>query len=122
MDAAFWNNRYAVTGHVYGEAPNAFVAEVAAGKFPPGRCWCLAEGEGRNAVHSRHARPSRHRRDQSEVGLAKARRLAGARGVEIETMLADLANYSNRRRRVGGKSSRRLRICHQPCGDGSTAM
>ena len=29
MDAAFWNGRYAVAGHVYGEEPNAFVAEMA---------------------------------------------------------------------------------------------
>jgi len=93
MDAAFWNNRYAVTGHVFGEAPNAFVAEVAS-KIPAGPVLCLAEGEGRNAVHlATHG----HRVtavDQSEVGLAKARRLAAARGVEIETAVADLANYS----------------------------
>jgi hypothetical protein len=31
--------------------------------------------------------------DQSEAGLAKARRLAATRGVEIETVLADLGNF-----------------------------
>jgi SAM-dependent methyltransferase len=93
MDTAFWNNRYAVTGHVYGEAPNVFVAEVAP-QIPAGPVLCLAEGEGRNAVHLATLGHRVTAVDQSEVGLAKARRLAGARGVEIETVLADLANYS----------------------------
>ena len=93
MDAAFWNDRYAVAGHVYGEAPNAFVAEVAP-EIPAGPVLCLAEGEGRNAVHLATLGHRVTAVDQSEVGLAKARRLAGARGVEIETVLADLANYT----------------------------
>jgi SAM-dependent methyltransferase len=93
MDAAFWNDRYAVAGHVYGEAPNAFVAEVAP-QIPAGPVLCLAEGEGRNAVHLATLGHRVTAVDQSEVGLAKARRLAGTRGVEIETVVADLANYS----------------------------
>lgn len=93
MDATFWNDRYAVAGHVYGEAPNAFVAEVAP-QIPGGPVLCLAEGEGRNAVHLATLGHPVAAVDQSEVGLAKARRLAGARGVEIETVVADLANYS----------------------------
>jgi SAM-dependent methyltransferase len=93
MDAAFWNERYAVTGHVYGEAPNAFVAEVAP-QIPAGPVLCLAEGEGRNAVHLAALGHRVTAVDQSEVGLAKARRLAGARGVKIETVVADLANFS----------------------------
>jgi SAM-dependent methyltransferase len=92
MDAAFWNNRYAVAGHVYGEAPNAFVAEVAP-QIPAGPVLCLAEGEGRNAVHLAALGHQVTAVDQSEIGLAKARRLAGAYGVKIETVLADLANY-----------------------------
>ncbi|MGO8838457.1 MAG: methyltransferase domain-containing protein [Limisphaerales bacterium] len=93
MDAAFWNDRYAVAGHVYGEAPNAFVAEVAP-QIPAGPVLCLAEGEGRNAVHLATLGHRVNAVDQSEVGLAKARRLAAARGVKIETVTADLANYS----------------------------
>jgi SAM-dependent methyltransferase len=92
MDAAFWNDRYAVAGHVYGEAPNAFVAEVAP-QIPAGPVLCLAEGEGRNAVHLASLGHRVTAVDQSEVGLAKARRLAGARDVEIETVADDLANY-----------------------------
>ncbi len=93
MDAAFWNDRYAVAGHVYGEAPNAFVAE-AASQIPAGPVLCLAEGEGRNAVHLAALGHRVTAVDQSEVGLAKARRFAKARGVEIETRVTDLANYA----------------------------
>jgi SAM-dependent methyltransferase len=93
MDAAFWNNRYAVADHVYGEAPNAFVAEVAP-QIPRGPVLCLAEGEGRNAVHLAALGHPVTAVDQSEVGLSKARRLAKKRGVKIETVVADLATYS----------------------------
>ena len=93
MDAATWNDRYAAAGHFYGEAPNAFVAEVAL-QIPAGPVLCLAEGEGRNAVHLAMLGHRVTALDQSEVGLAKARRLAAARGVEIETVAADLADYS----------------------------
>jgi SAM-dependent methyltransferase len=93
MNATFWNERYAVASHVYGEAPNAFVAEVAPQIFP-GPGLCLAEGEGRNAVHLATLGHRVTAVDQSEVGLAKARRLAGTCGVKIETTVADLANYS----------------------------
>jgi len=93
MDAAFWNNRYAVAGHVYGEAPNAFVAEIAP-QIPAGPVLCLAEGEGRNAVHLAALGHCVTAVDQSEIGLAKAQRLAKARGVEIKTPVTDLVNYT----------------------------
>jgi SAM-dependent methyltransferase len=93
MDAATWNDRYAAPGHFYGEAPNAFVAEVAL-QIPAGPVLCLAEGEGRNAVHLAALGHRVTALDQSEAGLAKARRLAAARSVEIETVATDLADYS----------------------------
>ncbi len=93
MDVTFWDNRYDVAGHVYGEAPNAFVAEVAP-QIPAGPVLCLAEGEGRNAVHLAALGHPVTAVDQSEVGLAKAHRLAKARGVEIKTLATDLADYA----------------------------
>ncbi len=93
MDAAFWNNRFAAPHFVYGETPNAFVAEMAA-QIPAGPVLCLAEGEGRNAVYLATLGQQVTAVDQSEAGLAKARRLAAARGVEIETVLADLENFT----------------------------
>jgi SAM-dependent methyltransferase len=92
MDADFWNARYARDDFVYGTEPNDFVAGVSA-QIPPGPVLCLGEGEGRNAVwlatHGRTVTAV----DQSEVALGKAQSLAAARGVKIETIVADLAAY-----------------------------
>jgi hypothetical protein len=41
MDVAFWNDRYASDGYVYGEAANGFLAELTL-HIPPGRVLCLA--------------------------------------------------------------------------------
>src|ERR1017187_4599533 len=93
MDAEFWNNRFAAPQYIYGEGPNAFVAEMAS-QIPAGPVLCLAEGEGRNAVYLATLGHRVTAVDQSEAGLAKARRLATTRGVEIETVLADLGNFT----------------------------
>ena len=93
MDAEFWNQRFSAAEYVYGETPNAFVAECAA-RIPAGPVLCLAEGEGRNAVHLAALGHRVTAVDQSEIGLGKARRLAARRGVTVETRVADLANYS----------------------------
>ena len=92
MDAAFWNNRYATTQYIFGEEPNAFLAEMAS-YIPAGPVLCLAEGEGRNAVHLATLGHRVTGVDQSDAGLAKARRLAGMRGVQIETVVSDLGNF-----------------------------
>jgi SAM-dependent methyltransferase len=93
MDAEFWNNRFAAPQYIYGETPNAFVAEMAS-QIPAGPVLCLAEGEGRNAVHLATLGHRVTAVDRSEAGLAKARRLAAARGVEIETVQADMENFA----------------------------
>jgi len=94
MDAASWNERYAsASGYVFGETPNAFLAEMAP-RIPAGPVLCLAEGEGRNAVHLASLGHPVTAVDQSGAGLAKARSLAGGRHVRIETVLADLQAYA----------------------------
>ena len=45
-----WDERFATADYVYGTEPNGFVAAMAA-QIPAGPVLCLAEGEGRNAVH-----------------------------------------------------------------------
>jgi SAM-dependent methyltransferase len=64
-----------------------------AARIPAGPVLCLAEGEGRNAVHLASLGHAVTAVDQSAAGLAKAQRLAAARGVEIRTVVADLAMY-----------------------------
>lgn len=48
--AAFWDQRFGEIGFAYGEQPNDFLQDQAC-HLLPGRVLCLAEGEGRNAVH-----------------------------------------------------------------------
>ncbi len=87
-----WDQRYDTEEYVYGTRPNGFL-ERAVAALPPGDALSLAEGEGRNAVHLAALGFRVTAVDASAVGLAKARRLAQARGVEIDTVVADLADY-----------------------------
>ena len=88
----FWNHRYAANDFVYGTAPNAFLAEVG-DLIPPGPVLCLAEGEGRNAVHLATRGYAVTAVDLSSVGLAKAQKLAAIRGTSLTTVVADLSEY-----------------------------
>jgi len=92
MEAGFWNERFATNEFVYGTAPNMFLAEMSPG-IPKGPVLCLAEGEGRNAVHLAAQGHAVTAVDQSEVGLFKARRLARERGVALTTLVQDLDQF-----------------------------
>lgn len=87
-----WDERYSDEEYVYGKDPNDFLAN-AAGKIPKGRVLCIAEGEGRNAVFLAQQGYDVVAVDSSAVGLGKARKLAEEHGVNIETIVCDLANY-----------------------------
>jgi len=93
MDAEFWDQRYANTDYVYGEEPNAFLAQMSS-KLPDGPVLCLAEGEGRNAVYLAKLGYRVTAVDQSATGLAKACRLAEAQCTVVETVHADLESYA----------------------------
>ncbi len=89
---AFWDARFAESGFAYGEEPNDFLREQAAG-LPQGCALCLAEGEGRNAVHLAQLGHAVLAQDLSSVGLAKAQQLAASRGMAIETLCCDLVVF-----------------------------
>ncbi len=88
-----WNKRFSEPGYAYGTDPNGFLASVA-DRIPRGKVLCLAEGEGRNAVYLAGLGYDVTAVDTSIVGLAKAEALARDQGVIIETVLADLEDYS----------------------------
>lgn len=94
-DAEFWNRRYGSAGgdYVYGTQPNEFLASVA-DQIPPGPVLCLAEGEGRNAVHLARLGYAVTALDQSAVGLGKAAALARTQGVPLATVVADLSDHA----------------------------
>ncbi|MCT0804719.1 class I SAM-dependent methyltransferase [Pseudomonas aeruginosa] len=79
-----WDERYAAEEYVYGTEPNAFLKEHA--QRLAGPVLSVAEGEGRNAVFLASLGLEVLGVDGSTVGLAKARRLAEAKGVSIDTL------------------------------------
>jgi SAM-dependent methyltransferase len=87
-----WNERYAGADYFYGTEPNTFLAEQATRLTGP--VLSLAEGEGRNAVYLASLGLDVLGVDSSEVGLAKAQKLAATKGVSIRTAVTDLADYS----------------------------
>lgn len=88
-----WDERYAGHDYVYGTEPNDYLKAQAELFASGARVLCLAEGEGRNAVYLAEQGLDVVAVDASAVGLAKAERLAQARGVAIETRQLDLADF-----------------------------
>ncbi len=88
-----WDERFSEPGYAYGTEPNGFLTSVA-DRIPRGKVLCLAEGEGRNAVFLAGLGYDVTAVDTSTVGLEKAEALARNNGVTIETVLADLEDYS----------------------------
>ena len=92
MDRGEWDRRYAGSELLWTAEPNRFlVSEVT--ELPPGRALDLACGEGRNAVWLAERGWQVTGIDFSEVAIEKARRLARARRVEVEWLVADLLQY-----------------------------
>lgn len=91
--AAFWEARFESEVYTYGTRANAFI-EQEAGRIAPGsEVLDLGCGEGRNAVFLAERGHRVSALDFAEAGLAKTRALAEERGVEVETVLADLAAW-----------------------------
>jgi SAM-dependent methyltransferase len=95
-----WDDRYRAEEYVYGTEPNAFLLENVQ-EIPSGDVLCIADGEGRNSVFlAKHGRRV-SAIDLSEVGVAKARELARAGGVDINFVVGDLRTYDMRVERWG---------------------
>jgi SAM-dependent methyltransferase len=88
-----WDEKYGAPRFYYGTDPNEFLRERCAAIPAGGDVLCLAEGEGRNAVFLAQQGFRVVAVDQSPVGLGKAETLAAERGVTLETVVADLADY-----------------------------
>ena len=94
MSSAFWNERYAGEGLAYGAAPNEFLAQMA-GRLPrTGNAIDIGAGEGRNALFLASLGLDVLAVDQSIIGMQKARRLAGQRGLKLRTRAIDLRDFS----------------------------
>ncbi len=87
-----WDQRYSNETYAYGTEPNDFLVAMY-NKLPTGKALCLAEGEGRNAVWLAQQGLEVTAVDSSGVGLQKAKKLAKNRGVKINTVHTDLADF-----------------------------
>lgn len=90
----FWDEQFAQEGYKYGEEPNEFLVEQAWRFRAGGEVLVPGDGEGRNGVWLAAQGHRVVSLDASSVGLEKARELAVKRGVKLETVAADLAEWS----------------------------
>lgn len=91
---ARWDERYAGREYVWDVGPNLFVERYLSGS-EPGTAIDLGAGEGRNSVWLAEQGWRVAAVDFSRVGLDKAIRLAGHRGVadRVEAILADALTF-----------------------------
>ncbi len=87
-----WEERYGADEYVFGVEPNDFLRELVM-TLPFGDALCIAEGEGRNAVHLATLGWNVESFDLTEAGVRKTTALAGSRGVEVMARVADAADF-----------------------------
>ena len=92
-DLARWNQRYAQDEFVFGTEPNEWLRQQAAVWHSGDRVLCVADGEGRNSVWLAEQGLLVDAFDPSEVGVAKARKLAGERQVNVNFNVADCDSF-----------------------------
>ncbi len=91
-DQERWDSKYDTQAYIFGTEPVRFLAEHVH-LLPKGKALDLAMGEGRNGVFLAKQGFQVLGLDISEKGLSKARKLAEAQGVSIETKVVDLETY-----------------------------
>jgi len=78
-----WDKRFDTDEYVYGTDPAAFLRATAGILPPASRVLSVADGEGRNSAYLAELGHDVVAMDAAAVGVAKARRLAHARGVRV---------------------------------------
>lgn len=93
MDRTDWNERYASSDLVWSAGPNRFLPAEVVG-LAPGRALDLACGEGRNALWLAEQGWEVVAVDFAEEGIAKGRRLAADRGLEVDWRVEDVTTWT----------------------------
>jgi SAM-dependent methyltransferase len=91
--AATWNQRFQQADYLFGVEPNEYLRANAARLAPGSRVLCVADGEGRNSVWLARQGHRVDAFDISEVGVAKARKLAAQAGVDVDFQVADVEQW-----------------------------
>lgn len=88
-----WDARYDRPDYLFGTEPAAFLRRTASRVPPASRVLAVADGEGRNSVFLAARGHHVTAMDASGVALAKARRLAEARGVTVDFRAANILEW-----------------------------
>jgi SAM-dependent methyltransferase len=89
-----WNNRFAKDGYVFGTEPNEWLQRHASIWKSGSKILCVADGEGRNSVWLARQGHRVDAFDISDVGVAKARRLAAECKVNVDFAIAGCDDYA----------------------------
>lgn len=87
--AQTWSKRFTTEDFIFGTEPNTWLREHASAWQRGQRVLCVADGEGRNSVWLAQQGLVVDAYDIADVGVAKARRLAQAQGVQVNYSVAD---------------------------------
>ncbi|HPE26928.1 MAG: methyltransferase domain-containing protein [Rhodobacteraceae bacterium] len=88
-----WNDRYAGDEYLFGTAPADFLLRAAPWLTPGESALAIADGEGRNSVWLAGQGLAVTAFDPAPNAVAKARRLAEAKGTAVEFHLTDLDGW-----------------------------
>jgi SAM-dependent methyltransferase len=91
--AGTWNKRFAASGYLFGTEPNVWLREHAGVWSAGQRVLCVADGEGRNSVWLARRGLQVEAFDISDIGVAKARRLAEDQGASVKFQVADCDGF-----------------------------
>jgi SAM-dependent methyltransferase len=86
--ASMWNQRFSGEDYLFGRSPNAYLQSKAHLLPSEGSALCVADGEGRNSVWLASLGLTVQAFDVSDVGVAKARRLAVESNVTVDFSVA----------------------------------
>ena len=92
--AQTWNARFSKDGYVFGTEPNEWLQRNAAIWKPGSRILSVADGEGRNSVWLAKQGHQVDAFDISEVGVAKAKRLAEDSRVGVNFSVATCDDFA----------------------------
>jgi 2-polyprenyl-3-methyl-5-hydroxy-6-metoxy-1,4-benzoquinol methylase len=91
--ASAWDQRFSGDDYLFGREPNEYLRSKVPLLPAAGSVLCVADGEGRNSVWLARQGFTVEAFDISEVGVAKACKLASEAGVSVDYTVADCEQY-----------------------------
>ena len=88
-----WTKRYDTETYVFGTTPAQFLIDHSAHLHAGHKALVLADGEGRNSTWLAQQGLQVTAMENAETALTKARKLAEARGVDVEFVNADIETW-----------------------------